>query len=49
MLPTLRQLQYLKHLAAHGAFSRAAEGAMVGEELEVLQLAKGGEHDPYID
>lgn len=29
MLPTLRQLQYLKLLAAHGSFSRAAEAAHV--------------------
>src|SRR3712207_5575726 len=29
MLPTLRQLQYLKHLAEHGSFSRAAEAAHV--------------------
>src|ERR1700744_5747385 len=27
MLPTLRQLQYLKLLAEHGSFSRAAEAA----------------------
>jgi LysR family hydrogen peroxide-inducible transcriptional activator len=29
MLPTLRQLQYLKLLAEHGSFSRAAEAAYV--------------------
>ena len=29
MLPTLRQLQYLKLLADHGSFSRAAEAANV--------------------
>ena len=29
MLPTLRQLQYLKLLAGHGSFSRAAEAAFV--------------------
>jgi LysR family hydrogen peroxide-inducible transcriptional activator len=29
MLPTLRQLQYLKLLAQHGSFSRAAEAAFV--------------------
>jgi LysR family hydrogen peroxide-inducible transcriptional activator len=29
MLPTLRQLQYLKLLAHHGSFSRAAEAAHV--------------------
>src|ERR1700750_3113161 len=29
MLPTLRQLQYLKLLAEHGSFSRAAEAAPV--------------------
>ena len=29
MLPTLRQLQYLKLLAQHGSFSRAAEAARV--------------------
>ena len=29
MLPTLRQLQYLKLLAEHGSFSRAAEAAFV--------------------
>ena len=29
MLPTLRQLQYLKLLAEHGSFSRAAESAFV--------------------
>ncbi len=29
MLPTLRQLQYLKLLASHGSFSRAAEAAFV--------------------
>ncbi|MEO8813404.1 MAG: LysR family transcriptional regulator, partial [Caulobacteraceae bacterium] len=29
MLPTLRQLQYLKLLAEHGSFSRAAEAANV--------------------
>src|SRR5271167_1846352 len=29
MLPTLRQLQYLKLLADHGSFSRAAEAAHV--------------------
>src|SRR3984885_12829287 len=29
MLPTLRQLQYLKLLAEHGSFSRAAEAAHV--------------------
>lgn len=29
MLPTLRQLQYLKLLAEHGSFSRAAEAARV--------------------
>ena len=30
MLPTLRQLQYLKLLAEHGSFSRAAEAAQLG-------------------
>ncbi len=42
MLPTLRQLQYLKLLSEHGSFSRAAEAAHVtqptlsagGQELE---------------
>src|SRR6478752_3069968 len=29
MLPTLRQLQYLKLLSEHGSFSRAAEAAHV--------------------
>ena len=29
MLPTLRQLQYLKLLSEHGSFSRAAESAHV--------------------
>src|SRR5690242_21816866 len=29
MLPTLRQLQYLKLLAEHGSFSRAADAAHV--------------------
>src|SRR5665213_2619550 len=29
MLPTLRQLQYVKLLAEHGSFSRAAEAAHV--------------------
>ena len=29
MLPTLRQLQYLKLLAHHGSFSRAADAAHV--------------------
>jgi LysR family hydrogen peroxide-inducible transcriptional activator len=29
MLPTLRQLQYLKFLAEHGSFGRAAEAAHV--------------------
>ena len=29
MVPTLRQLQYLKLLAEHGSFSRAAEAAHV--------------------
>ena len=28
MLPTLRQLQYLKLLAEHGSFSRAAQVAV---------------------
>lgn len=31
MLPTLRQLQYLKLLAEHGSFSRAAEAARVSQ------------------
>ncbi|MBX3477458.1 MAG: hydrogen peroxide-inducible genes activator [Brevundimonas sp.] len=31
MLPTLRQLHYLKLLAAHGSFSRAAEAAHVSQ------------------
>lgn len=31
MLPTLRQLQYLKLLAEHGSFSRAAEAAHVSQ------------------
>lgn len=31
MLPTLRQLQYLKLLADHGSFSRAAEAAHVSQ------------------
>ena len=31
MLPTLRQLQYLKLLAEHGSFSRAAEAALVSQ------------------
>ena len=31
MLPTLRQLQYLKLLAEHGSFSRAAEAAFVSQ------------------
>lgn len=31
MLPTLRQLQYLKLLAEHGSFSRAAEAASVSQ------------------
>ena len=31
MLPTLRQLQYLKLLAHHGSFSRAAEAAHVAQ------------------
>ena len=31
MLPTLRQLQYLKLLAEHGGFSRAAEAAHVSQ------------------
>jgi len=29
MLPTLRQLQYLKLLAEHGAFGKAADAAHV--------------------
>ena len=29
MIPTLRQLQYLRLLAEHGSFSRAAEAAHV--------------------
>ena len=31
MLPTLRQLQYLKLLSEHGSFSRAAEAAHVSQ------------------
>ncbi|HEY0052601.1 MAG TPA: LysR family transcriptional regulator, partial [Caulobacteraceae bacterium] len=31
MLPTLRQLQYLRLLAEHGSFSRAAEAAHVSQ------------------
>ena len=31
MLPTLRQLQYLKLLAEHASFSRAAEAAHVSQ------------------
>lgn len=31
MMPTLRQLQYLKLLAEHGSFSRAAEAALVSQ------------------
>ena len=31
VLPTLRQLQYLKLLAEHGSFSRAAEAAHVSQ------------------
>ena len=34
MLPTLRQLQYLKLLAEHGSFSRAVEGAMLAEAFK---------------
>src|ERR1700709_2350041 len=39
MLPTLRQLQYLKLLAEHGSFSRAAEAAHVTQPT----LSAGGQ------
>lgn len=43
MLPTLRQLQYLKLLAEHGSFSRAAEAAHVTQptlSAGIAQLEK---------
>ena len=35
MLPTLRQLQYLKLLAEHASFSRAAEAKLLAEALKL--------------
>lgn len=40
MLPTLRQLQYLKLLAEHGSFSRAAEAAHVSQPALSAGLAE---------
>ena len=47
MLPTLRQLQYLKLLAEHGSFSRAAEAAHVSQPalsagVQELERVLGG-------
>ena len=45
MLPTLRQLQYLKLLAEHGSFSRAAEAAHVSQpalSAGVQELERSG-------
>lgn len=47
MLPTLRQLQYLKLLAEHGSFSRAAEAAHVSQPalsagVQELEKVLGG-------
>jgi LysR family transcriptional regulator, hydrogen peroxide-inducible genes activator len=51
MLPTLRQLQYLKLLAEHGSFSRAAEAAFVTQPtlsagIQELEKALGA---PVVD
>ncbi len=51
MLPTLRQLQYLKLLAEHGSFSRAAEAAHVTQPtlsagVQELERALGA---PVVD
>ncbi len=51
MLPTLRQLQYLKLLAEHGSFSRAAEAAHVTQPtlsagVQELERILGG---PVVD
>ena len=51
MLPTLRQLQYLKLLAEHGSFSRAAEAAHVTQPtlsagIQELEKALGA---PVVD
>lgn len=51
MLPTLRQLQYLKLLAEHGAFGRAAEAAHVTQPtlsagIQELERALGA---PVVD
>jgi LysR family transcriptional regulator, hydrogen peroxide-inducible genes activator len=51
MLPTLRQLQYLKLLAEHGSFSRAAEAALVTQPtlsagIQELEKALGS---PVVD
>jgi len=51
MLPTLRQLQYLKLLAEHGSFSRAAEAAHVTQPtlsagVRELELTLGS---PVVD
>src|ERR1700712_3627093 len=53
MLPTLRQLQYLKLLVEHGSFSRAAEAAHVTQptlsarvqEVGKILGAPGGDPD----
>ena len=51
MLPTLRQLQYLKLLSEHGSFSRAAEAAHVTQPtlsagIQELEKILGG---PMVD
>src|SRR5215472_5960761 len=51
MLPTLRQLQYLRLLAEHGSFSRAAEAAHVTQPtlsagIQELERALGA---PVVD
>jgi LysR family hydrogen peroxide-inducible transcriptional activator len=51
MLPTLRQLQYLRFLAEHGSFSRAAEAAHVTQPtlsagIQELEKALGA---PVVD
>ena len=51
MLPTLRQLQYLKLLAEHGSFSRAAEAVHVTQPtlsagIQELERALGA---PVVD
>ncbi len=51
MLPSLRQLQYLRFLAEHGSFSRAAEAAHVTQPtlsagIQELEKALGA---PVVD